>query len=89
MSEQFAQVSYSVIDDEGLSCQARFIYVILSRYVDNGDYSKPIFISVLKLSEKCQISQTSVKTALKQLVAKGYIRRETRYKQSAYTYILK
>ena len=89
MSDQFAQILYSLIDDESLSCQARFVYVTLCRYTDNSDDLKPVWISVLKLSEKCRISQTSVKLALKELVDQGYIRREMRYKQSTLTYMLK
>jgi DNA-binding MarR family transcriptional regulator len=89
MSRQFARILHSVIDNESLSCQARFVYVTLFRYVDNSNYSEPVKISTLKLSEKCQISQSAVKRALKELIDAEYIRRETRYKKSALTYILK
>jgi DNA-binding GntR family transcriptional regulator len=89
MSRQFAKISYSLIDDESLSCQARFVYIVLFRYVTKSDLSIPVKLSTLKISEKCQMSKTSVKNALKELVTAGYIRRESRYKQSAFTYILK
>lgn len=89
MSRQFAKISYSLIDDESLSCQARFVYVVLFRYVTKSDLSIPIKISTLKISEKCQMSKSSVKNALKELIMANYIRRESRYKQAALTYILK
>ena len=86
---QFTKVSTQAIDDENLSCHARMVYVLLSRHADYSDLSEPIFAGIEYIASKLQISKSTVKKGLKQLVDHGYIRRESRYKQSANTYILK
>lgn len=88
MAKHFAKISIKLLDDQGISCQAKCVYAILSRYADFGNPDKSVFPSNLTLSEKCNISQTAVKNAIKELVKAGYIRREARYKQSSLTYIL-
>lgn len=86
---RFTKVSTAAIDDENLSCHTRMVYVVLRRHASYTDLSEPVKASVEYIASKLQISKSTVKKALKQLVTQGYIRRETRYKQSTWTYILK
>jgi predicted transcriptional regulator len=85
----FIKVSTAVFDDKELSCHAIAVYVALCRFADASDRSKPVWPSTPTLSEKTRMSRTMVKKGLKELVNKQIIRRESRYKESSLTYILK
>lgn len=70
----WAAVPYSLIDNEGLSCQAMAMYVALARYANfqTGE----AWPSYETLGKKAGIkSQTTVSKALQELETAGYIRK--------------
>lgn len=85
----FAKVNIDIIQDETLSHHARMVYTFLCTFVDFVDSTKPVFVKTATIAGNLLVSHTVVKRALKELTDAGIIRRERRYRQSAFTYILK
>lgn len=89
MSNAYTSFSNNFIRDPTLSYKAKLVYFVLKSYQDFRDLTEPVFLGIVKLSEKTQLSQTVVKQGLKELENKGYIRREQRHQKSTLTFILK
>lgn len=72
-----------------LSVHALAVYVVLRKHYNPSKPDEPVIPSNETIASKLNISRSSVKLAIRELVAKKIIRRESRYKNSCNTYILK
>jgi predicted transcriptional regulator len=70
--------SYNIIFDLDLSHQAKLIYVFLCRFADSESQSFPSYSTI---AEKCNISVTSVKKAIKELVEARLLVKRKRYRE--------
>lgn len=90
MSDYIACISSKFLrDGETLTPKAKLVYVLLWTYVDSRDLTKPIKTGVARIATETGFSMTTVKSALKELEKKNFIRRERRFNESALTFLLK
>jgi len=73
----YCQVDIDVLRDPGLSTTDKAIYAVLCSYMSVGDRSGGPSIGTL--AEVCGCSKNTVRTAIKNLIAKGVIERKDRF----------